>query len=65
MLHPDQPQQPWYGVGAALTDASVELLADRPGLLKALYDPTSAKGARLNMLRLPLTATDFSPRMWT
>lgn len=65
VLHPDQPRQPWYGVGAALTDASVRLLADRPGLLKALYDPAAAKGARLNMLRLPLTATDFSPRMWT
>lgn len=65
VLHPDQLRQPWYGVGAALTDASVELLADRPGLLEALYDPASAKGARLTMLRLPLSATDFSPRMWT
>ena len=65
VLHPRRTRQRWYGVGAALTDASVQLLADRPGLVRALYGPESPRGARLNMLRLPLSATDFSPRMWT
>ncbi len=65
VLHPDRTRQAWWGTGAALTDASVQLLADRPGVVKALYDPTAARGARLSMLRLPLSATDFSPRLWT
>jgi glucosylceramidase len=58
------PRQTWWGTGAALTDASVELLADRPGILKELYGPSQAQGARLNLLRLPLSATDFSPTTW-
>ena len=65
VVHPDDVRQPWWGTGATLTDSSVELLRDRPGLLKALYDPSAATGARLNMLRLPLSATDFSQRAWT
>lgn len=65
VLHPDDSRQPWWGTGAALTDASVQLLADRPGVVRALYDPDAATGARLSMLRLPLSATDFSPRPWS
>jgi glucosylceramidase len=65
VLHPAQTHQVWWGTGAALTDASVELLKGRPGFVRTLYDPRAARGARLNMLRLPLSATDFSPRMWT
>ena len=65
VVHPDQTHQVWWGTGAALTDSSVELLEDRPGLVRTLFDPLAATGARLNMLRLPLSATDFSPEMWT
>lgn len=65
VLHPDQVRQAWWGTGAALTDASVRLLADRPGVVRTLFDPAARKGARLTMLRLPLSATDFSPRLWT
>ena len=65
VLHPDQVRQAWWGTGAALTDASVQLLADRPGIVRTLFDPAADKGARLTMLRLPLSATDFSPRLWT
>lgn len=55
---------------APLTGSSVGLLRDRPGLLKTLYDPAAVTGARLNLLRLnllrlPLSATDFSQRPWT
>ncbi|MEP9362026.1 hypothetical protein ABLE68_03600 [Nocardioides sp. CN2-186] len=64
-VDPTQVHQVWWGTGAAMTDSSVELLEDRPGLLKALYDPAAAKGAHLNMLRLPLSATDFSRTPWT
>ena len=39
--------------------------SDRPDALAQLYGPTNATGARLNLLRLPLTATDFSPSLWT
>ncbi|HEU5038929.1 MAG TPA: hypothetical protein VFT70_18120 [Nocardioides sp.] len=65
VVHPDDVRQAWWGTGATLTDSSVELLRGRPGLLRALFDPRSATGARLNMLRLPLSATDFSQRPWT
>lgn len=65
VLHPARTHQVWWGTGAALTDASVELLDGRPGFVRTLFDPKAARGARLNMLRLPLSATDFSPRMWS
>jgi glucosylceramidase len=65
VLHPARTRQVWWGTGAALTDASVELLDGRPGVVRTLFDPKAARGARLNMLRLPLSATDFSPRMWS
>ena len=58
--------QTWLGVGAAMTDASVVLLdAAGPGLLDALFDPDHPSGAQANLVRLPLTATDFSTRLWT
>ncbi|MFC6343384.1 glycoside hydrolase family 30 beta sandwich domain-containing protein, partial [Nocardioides hankookensis] len=41
------------------------LLAGRDDLLDLLFSPTSPDGARLSMLRLPLSATDFSPSLWT
>ncbi len=58
------PAQTWWGTGGALTDASVSLLAQNPAALRLLFDPNSADGARLDALRLPLTATDFSPTQW-
>lgn len=57
------PAQTWRGVGAALTDASVAMLDGRPDLVADLLDPAGA-GARLNLLRLPLTATDMSTTAW-
>lgn len=56
----------WRGAGGALTDSSVELieLAGRD-LLNGLFGPASDRGARLNLVRLPLSATDFSTRLWT
>lgn len=65
VVRPDDVRQPWWGTGATLTDSSAGLLRDRPGLLRSLYDPSAATGARLNMLRLPLSATDFSQKPWT
>jgi glucosylceramidase len=65
VLHAEQVGQEWFGTGAALTDASVQLLSDRPGIVKTLYDPRAPKGAHLNLLRLPLSATDFSPEPWS
>lgn len=59
------PRQEWFGVGAALTDASVELLRANPRAMQALFDPTYPDGARLNLVRLPLSSTDFSPTPWT
>lgn len=54
------PRQTWLGTGASLTDAAVSLMQDRPAALAMLYDPTRSDGAHLNLLRLPLTATDLS-----
>ncbi|GAA1140063.1 hypothetical protein [Nocardioides aquiterrae] len=65
VVHPDDVRQPWWGTGATLTDSSVTLLRDRPDLLKTLFRGPAAGGARLNLLRLPLSATDFSPWPWT
>ena len=56
----DERPNPWLGTGASLTDAAVSLLASAPDALARLYDPTRADGAHLNLLRLPLTATDLS-----
>ncbi len=59
------PGQEWYGVGGALTDASVQLLSGNRPAIRALFDPTDPYGARLNLVRLPLSSTDFSPTLWT
>src|SRR5690606_31563228 len=40
----------WRGVGAALTDASVELIADRPDAIAALFDPSIPGGAGLDLV---------------
>ena len=55
----------WRGVGAALTDSSVTLLAGRDDALALLFDPALPGGAGLDLVRLPLSATDFSMRSWT
>jgi glucosylceramidase len=57
--------QSWKGVGAALTDASVEHLNKSREAVELLFDPNAAAGARLNLVRLPLSATDFSRSGWT
>jgi glucosylceramidase len=58
--------QEWLGTGAALTDSSVTMLRQAsPDLAGALFDPDDPTGARLDLVRLPLSATDFSPRGWT
>lgn len=63
-VDPASSGQQWTGVGAALTDASVTHLDGRPDLIRLLFDPASERGARLQWLRLPLSATDFSSRTW-
>ena len=63
-VDPAAVRQRWWGTGAALTDASEQLLRTNPDAVKRLYSPSRADGARLNMLRLPLSATDFSPQPW-
>lgn len=65
VLDPSVERQTWWGTGAALTDASRSLLSGRGDLLDLLFSPTSPNGARLTLLRLPLSATDFSPSLWT
>ena len=55
--------QRWIGVGAALTDASVEHLEGRADLVSLLFgqEPGSIG---LEWLRLPLSATDMSTTLW-
>ena len=65
VVDPGQRRQDWWGTGATLTDASQLLLRAHPSAITQLFDPGAAQGAHLNLLRLPLTATDFSPTMWT
>ncbi len=64
-VDPGDRRQEWRGTGAALTDASVELLSGAPDGVDLLFDPQDEQGARLNWIRLPLTATDMSPSPWT
>lgn len=63
VVDPARPQQTWRGVGAALTDASVDVLSSRPDLLPLLFGDDQA-GAGLDWLRLPLSATDMSSQTW-
>jgi glucosylceramidase len=65
-VDPATTGQTWLGVGGAMTDASVSLIERAgPGLTSALFDADSPDGARLGLVRLPLSATDFSTRAWT
>lgn len=62
ILRPNQPQQAMVGFGAAMTDASAELIehlpaAARSALLDDLFLPTREN---LSFLRLPIGASDFS-----
>ena len=61
----DDDRQVWTGVGAALTDSSAELLDGNDAALDLLFDVDADDGARLNLVRLPLSATDFSTEEWT
>jgi glucosylceramidase len=65
LIDPQERHQTWTGVGAALTDAATVLLADHPSAVDLLFDPAADDGAHLNLLRLPLSATDFSTQDWT
>lgn len=58
-------RQIWRGVGAALTDSSTELLTGNDAALDLLFGADAADGAHLNLVRLPLSATDFSTDDWT
>ena len=58
-------RQRWRGTGAAMTDASVQLLSEAPDAVRQLFDPKARDGARLSWVRLPLSATDMSPELWT
>jgi glucosylceramidase len=64
-VDPDDRRQLWRGAGAAMTDASVELLGQASDGLRRLFDAEAPDGARLSWVRLPLTATDMSPETWT
>ncbi|MBB6627139.1 hypothetical protein H5V45_07375 [Nocardioides sp. KIGAM211] len=65
IVDPTQDRQQWWGTGAALTDASLALLRHHPGRLRRLFGPRAPLGAHLDLLRLPLSATDFSPTTWS
>jgi len=65
VVSPVERHQRWLGTGAALTDSSVGLLGGRPAAQAKLFDPADPTGARLNLVRLPLSATDFSDSWWT
>lgn len=73
VVDPADRHQTWLGTGAALTDSAASLLPAATGdgesgdgdLAGALFDPDDPGGTRLDLLRLPLSATDFSPRGWT
>jgi glucosylceramidase len=64
-VDPDIGKQEWRGVGAALTDASVQILSSSEDATALLFDPSRSDGAHLNWVRLPLSATDFSSTRWT
>jgi glucosylceramidase len=54
----------WRGVGGALTDASAGLLAAHPAGVEMLFAEPDAGGAGLDLVRLPLSSTDFSTGPW-
>jgi glucosylceramidase len=55
----------WRGVGGALTDAAVVLLTAHPAGVDALFAEPADGGAGLDLVRLPLSSTDFSTERWT
>lgn len=57
------PGRVWRGTGAALTDASIDHLRAHPEVLPLLFGD-SPRGAGLDWVRLPLTATDMSTSVW-
>jgi glucosylceramidase len=66
VVDPSDRHQTWIGTGGALTDSSVALIERAgPDLTGALFDPRARHGAQLNLVRLPLSATDFSTRTWS
>lgn len=64
VVDPESPAQTWQGVGAALTDDAADVLGADPALVDLLVDPEAERGARLDWLRLPLSATDYSTTDW-
>lgn len=70
-VHADDRRQPITGFGAALTDASVLLLqtlpdSSRRALLRELFAVGDrVHGVGFRMLRVPIGASDFSPRHYT
>lgn len=61
---PSDSHQTWRGVGAALTDSARQILQGSPAATSLLFDPARADGAKLNLVRIPLSATDFSTTAW-
>jgi len=60
---PSNVLQPWDGVGGALTDSAATVIAALPAaqqqaVLNSLFSPTNGIG--MNMVRLPMGASDFS-----
>lgn len=70
-VHVADRKQPITGFGAALTDASVQLLralpdSTRRALLQELFDVRDgAQGIGLRMVRVPIGASDFSSSHYT
>lgn len=64
-IDPSARAQTWIGVGGALTDAAATLLSATPAGVDALFGSTEQGGAGLDLVRLPLSATDFSTTDWT
>jgi len=58
-------RQRWDGTGAALTDSAATLLAARPEAVTRLFAEPIDGGAGLDLVRLPLSSTDFSTDDWT
>ncbi len=64
-VFPADTRQEWIGAGAALTDSAAGLLQASAAATEMLFDPDQRDGAHLNLVRLPLSATDFSTVAWT
>ena len=67
-LDPQQSDQTMVGFGAAMTDASAQLLqtALKPAQRRALYaELFGRQGLALNFVRVPIGASDFSTRHYS